>query len=706
MAEPKRQPSTLSSPTTPAESAPPESKEPAVYQHPSANREEPPRPQLDRNFFVRAGVNAAAFLLAGLLLIVLLGMLQRMGWIGAAASATATQQTAPGGAIYTCPMHPQIRQPKPGRCPICSMPLVLAKTGDEGAQDANAVTVEPAARRLANIQTAPVEKRPVEKPIESIGRIAIDESRLATISAYVAGRIERLFADYTGVAVAQGDHLVVIYSPQLYAAQVEYLESGRTLAAMAAATLPAVHRSQKQLVESSRQRLSELGMTNEQLAELDQSQEPRSRITTYAPIGGTVIEKLVVEGQYVEVGEPIYRIADLSTVWLVLQLFPEDAALVRFGQRVDVEVQSLPGQMLEGRVAFVNPVVDDKTRTVDVRVEMLNDRRLLRPGDYARAQVIVPLGEKGQVYDADLAGKWISPMHPQIIRDEPGQCPICGMDLISTSEYGYADTPVPQPEVLVVPRRAVLMTGSTSLVYVETEAGRFEIRPVKLGPLLRDEAVILEGVSAGEQVAVSGNFLIDSQMQLAGKPSLIDPTRAVAAKAEAGEPLSIPADKAQPIPSDAGRNLERLYASYFTLVASLAADRVPSEVEVVAVEQAAAHLAESESLGPPLREHSTAIAKGVAHLHHRSLEEAREQFKAISRHILLLVAVARGEEANKPVFHYYCAMVPGGGGDWLQADEPPTNPYWGSKMLRCAQHQEQLQPPQSQASAIERTRGS
>ena len=122
------------------------------------------------------------------------------------------------------------------------------------------------------------------------------------------------------------------------------------------------------------------------------------------------------------------------------------------------------------------------------------------------------------------------PMHPEIRQKGPGSCPICGMDLVPTSEYGYTDAPVPQPEVLVVPRRAVLMTGSTSLVYVETVPGRFEIRPVTLGPLLRDEAVIVDGVTAGEQVAVNGNFLIDSQMQLAGKPSLIDPTRVVAAK--------------------------------------------------------------------------------------------------------------------------------------------------------------------------------
>ncbi len=488
---------------------------------------QPPRPGLDRTYFKRLAINAATFLLIGVLCIVLIGVAQRLSWIGAGGGTTAGDQAGAAGTVYSCPMHPNIRQPGPGRCPICSMPLEPATDGG-GKRDEYAVTIEPASRRLANIQTTPVQRQTVQKRLESIGRIAIDESRQATISAYISGRIERLFADYTGVEVAQGDHLAVIYSPQLYAAQVEYLESRRTLANLQGAALESVRRAQERLVEGSRQRLIELGMTAEQLAELERSGQEQSRITLYSPIGGTVIEKLLVEGKYVDVGEPIYRIANLSTVWLLLQLFPEDASLVRFGQSVEVEVQSLPGKLLEGKVAFVSPVVDATTRTVDVRIELLNTDRTLRPGDYARAEVLIPLGEQSQVYDADLAGKWISPMHPQIIRDQPGNCPICGMDLVPTQQYGYSSEPLPQPEVLVIPRRAVLLTGSTSLVYVETEPGRFEIRPVELGPLLQNKAVILSGVEEGEQVAISGNFLIDSQMQLAGKPSLIDPERAIA----------------------------------------------------------------------------------------------------------------------------------------------------------------------------------
>ncbi len=654
---------------------------------------ESPRLRLDHRYFARLAIQAATVLAIGILLIVLVGLSQRLGWIGSGGDIAAGDGASAVDAVYTCPMHPNIRQPNPGRCPICAMPLELVTADGGGTRDEYAVTIEAAARRLANIQTSPVEQRTVEKRLESIGRIAIDESRQATIAVYVSGRIERLFADYTGVEVTQGDHLAVIYSPQLYAAQVEYLESKRTLENLQGAALASVRGTQERLVDGTRQRLVELGMTTDQLAELERGGKAQSRITLYSPIGGTVIEKLLVEGQYVEMGDPVYQIANLSTVWLQLQLFPEDAMLIRFGQKVEVEVQSLPGRFFEGRVAFVSPVVDTRTRTVDVRVELLNSDGLLRPGDYARAEVLVPLGSRDEVYDADLAGKWISPMHPQIIRDQPGPCPICGMDMVSTQRYGYAAEPIAQPEVLVVPRRAVLITGSTSLVYVETELGRFEIRPVKLGPLLRDEAVIVSGVAAGDRVAVSGNFLIDSQMQLAGKPSLIDPQRAIARKPDKESPLQLTDARPQAIAGQTGAELEQLYLAYAALVAALAADELPSDSQVDVVERLGGSLAAAESLTEPHRELASQIAADIAHLHHRSLEAAREQFKSVSRHVLRLASEVRGEDAVSELVHFFCEMVPSGDANWLQLDKPISNPYMGSKMLRCATYENVISPP-------------
>jgi Cu(I)/Ag(I) efflux system membrane fusion protein len=630
-------------------------------------------------------LSVGLFFATGVVLIALLGVAQRLNWIRAEpASGSVTSGDADSGTIYTCPMHPNIRQPTPGRCPICGMELVPASSAGGASLDEYAVHVEPAQRRLANIETAEVKSEPLSATLRTIGAIAIDESRQATIAAYVGGRLERLFADYTGVRINRGDHLAIIYSPQLFGAQAEYIEARRALDGTAG-SIPAVRQAQELLAANTLHRLKEFGMTDEQLRQLELEGEPQSRLTIYAPQGGTVVEKLAIEGNYVEAGDPIYRIAELSTVWLMLKLFPEDADMVRFGQRVEATVQSLSGQTLVGRVAFVDPTVDPDNRTVNVRVELNNQEGRLRPGDYAEARIQLPIGPKGEVFDADLAGKWISPMHPQIVRDEPGQCPICGMDLVPTSEYGYATTAVPQPESIYVPRSAVLLAGGSSVVYVETEPGRFEIRPIKIGPILEDKIIILEGLNPGEQVATSGNFLIDSQMQLAGKPSLIDPTRAIARQEERKGPLEFKEIAIVPVADEPGRELEQLYAAYFEVQQALAADQKPP---AEAAQQLAA-LARDLSNARELPEGSRKLAQEIAiqgeHLHHMDLAGARKAFKPISHAIVTLATQVRSAESQNSFTHFFCPMVPGGGGDWLQPGGELLNPYFGSQMLRCGE---------------------
>lgn len=619
------------------------------------------------------------FLAAGVILIVVVGLAQRIGLLPSA-SVNASAAGKPG-AIYTCPMHPQIRQPGPGRCPICGMELVPASSGAADL-DEFSVKIEPAQRRLANIQTAKVDSGPLEATLQTVGAIAIDESRQATIASYIDGRLERLFADYTGVQIKKGDHLAVIYSPQLFGAQVEYVEARR--AATAGGGLPGIRQAQESLATNTRKRLREFGMTDEQLAELEKSGDAQSRLTIYAPQGGTVVEKLAVEGNYVKAGDPIYRIAELSTVWLMLKLFPEDATRIRFGQRVEAVLQSLPGEKLVGRVAFIDPTVDAKTRTVGVRVELLNDGRL-RPGDYAEATITLPIGAKGEVFDADLAGKWISPMHPQIIRNDPGQCPICGMDLVPTSRYGFAGEPVPQQASLYVPRPAVLMAGGNSVVYVESRPGVFEIRPVTLGPILRDKIVVLDGLKAKENVATAGNFLIDSQMQLAGKPSLIDPTKAIARSQERKEPLRFKNLVVNTLGGETGKLLEDLYAAYFQVQASLASDKKPSAEAAQGLHAAAAKLATQDQLADDTKNLLTEVAAKSEHLHHMEVPEARKSFKPISHAVVTLAAQLRSENAENQFTHFFCPMVPGGGGDWLQPNDRLLNPYFGSEMLRCGE---------------------
>ena len=427
-------------------------------------------------------------------------------------------------------------QTEPGRCPVCAMELVPAAAAS-GNSDRRSIQIDPVARRVANIRTVAVKAMRLTRRIRAIGELNYDEGTLKTLSAYVDGRLERLYADYTGVVVNKGDNLALLYSPQLYSAQVELLLVKRARAQNQNATLDRVLQTRRDLYESASQRLIELGMTEGQIAELEQTGKANSRLYLCAPISGTVVKKYATEGQYVKEGQAIYELADLSTVWLMLELFPEDAATIRYGQKVDAAVQSLPGRKLTGRVAFIDPNVDPKTRTVGVRVVIPNQDGLLRIGDYAKATIEVPLtgsmNRQGEVYDPELADKWISPRHPHVVESSPGKCRLCGIDLVPASQFGFTSQQTEEDLALVVPRNAVLMAGENSVVYVETEPGRFEIRRVVLGPRTGDQIAILSGVEAGEQVATRGNFLIDSQMQLAGNPSLIDPTKADAKMDEA-----------------------------------------------------------------------------------------------------------------------------------------------------------------------------
>lgn len=482
-----------------------------------------------RRWWLKLVVQPALLLVCAAFAIAGLGVAQRLGWISAGGHVAQT----PSGETdakpqYICPMMCTPPQSEPGRCPVCAMELVQA--ADSGGGDKQSIEIDPVARRVANIRTAPAVRSLVSRTVKAVGRLRYDEGSLATISAYVDGRLERMYADYEGVFVRRGDSVAMIYSPKLYSSQVEFLLAKKAYEDSHSSSLTRVKETNQELYESSRERLSELGMTDEQIERLAESGKANSRLKICAPTSGTVIDKLAKEGDYVKEGQPIYKLADLSAVWLTLDLFPEDAATVRYGQKVEARVQSLPDRVFTGRVAFVDPTVDPETRTVGVRIVMPNPEGRLLVGDFAKAQLEVPLwpgdGPQPPVYDLELAGKWIGRRHPHVVQKKPGDCPVCGDALVPATEFGFSESPTFVERSLVVPRSAVLMAGGNSVLYVETQPGRFEIRRVTLGPSCGDRIVILEGVEEDERVATSGNFLIDSQMQLAGNPSLIDPSKA------------------------------------------------------------------------------------------------------------------------------------------------------------------------------------
>lgn len=433
--------------------------------------------------------------------------------------------------VWTCAMHSQIQLPASGRCPICGMELVPVATGDASGTageevESRRLTMSAVGVALAGIQTAVVVREAVSKEIRMVGKVAYDETRVRKIAAWVSGRIDRVFVDFTGVQVNQGDHLVVVYSPELRTAQEELLQAGKAARALRRSKVSVLRESSSATVDASREKLRLLGLTPAQIGAIETEGKVSDTLTIFSPIGGTVVMKHAFEGMYVETGTLIYEIADLSRLWVQLDAYESDMSWIRFGQRVEFATEAYPGEAFGGRVAFIEPTVNAKTRTVKLRVNVDNADGRLKPGMFVRAMVLAGISEGGRVMDPELAGKFIGPMHPEIIRDEPGACPICGMDLVRAEDYGYV-APASDILPLVVPVTAPLITGERAVVYVKVagaERPTFEGREVVLGPRAGATYVVREGLVEGEEVVVKGNFKIDSALQIQARPSMMSAT--------------------------------------------------------------------------------------------------------------------------------------------------------------------------------------
>ena len=471
-----------------------------------------------------------------------LGYAQQNGYFSTAVDAEANGASAQSDILYICPMVCVPPTTEPGKCPTCGMDLKPQKISGD-SKDKYGLTLNKASIRIANIQTATAESKSLTEEIRAVGEIDYDEGTLATIAAYVDGRIEKLFADYKGFEVNDHCELATLYSPDLYLSQVALFQAKKLLGDNRSDD-ERITDSNRRFYESSKQRLSELGLTENQIIEIEKRGTAEHRIKIIAPNSGTVIEKLAEEGQYVKAGQPIVKVADLSTVWLKLELFPEDAAKITFGQKVIAKVQSLPNREFVGRVAFVDPSVDSRTQSVPVRIVIPNPSGLLRIGDFATATIEVDVTNSSEdpppIYDPELAEKWISPRHPHIIMEKPGTCPICNMDLVPAEELGFSPLPIAKALFVTIPRTSALIVGDENVAYVETKRGRFEFRKIQVGRIIGNEVVVESGIEPGEKVVSKATLLLDSSFNMANKPSLIDPNKVKPEKPEAEDPFDDP----------------------------------------------------------------------------------------------------------------------------------------------------------------------
>ena len=380
-----------------------------------------------------------------------------------------------GPQVWTCSMHPQIQMPKPGLCPICGMSLFLLEQQDTEMASLRELTISDSAWQLMAIRTSLVERRFVEAEIRMVGKIEYDETLLKYITAWVPGRLDRLYVDYTGVPVAEGDHMVYMYSPELLSAQEELLQALQAVRNLADSDVSIMREMTEATVEAVREKLRLWGLSLEQIAEIERRGEASDHVTIYAPIGGIVIHKNAQEGMYVQTGTRIYTIADLSHVWVQLDAYESDLQWLRYGQQVELATEAHPGEYFVGTIAFIDPFVTESTHTVKIRVNVPNPDLRLKPGMFVRAIVRAWVAVGGMVMDNSLAGMWICPMHPGVIREFPGECDICGMPLVRTETLGYLSVnPDPADMPLVIPATAALMTGgmsagSRAIVYVQID---------------------------------------------------------------------------------------------------------------------------------------------------------------------------------------------------------------------------------------------
>ncbi len=365
--------------------------------------------------------------------------------------------------IWTCAMHPQIRMPEPGKCPICGMDLIPLNQSEVYVDSAE-VHLTPEAAQLANVLTSMVGRQKPVKEVRLYGKVQADERRLQSQVAQIPGRIEKLMVNYTGESVHKGQTLAILWSPELETAQQELIEASKTKL------------EQPEIYEASKERLLQWKLTGEQISQLESSGKVQNNVEVVSTTSGIVTSRNVNNGDYVQKGSVLFDVADLSVLWIMFDAYESDIQFIKVGDKINFTIQAFPGSTFSGRISFIDPVLDPVTRVIKVRVEANNSSGKLKPEMFATG--IISAGLK---------------------------------------DYGDA---------VIIPQTAVLWTGKRSIVYVRQPQYNepvFKMREISLGPMLGDSYIVTDGLAEGEEIVTQGAFSVDAAAQLEGKPSMMNP---------------------------------------------------------------------------------------------------------------------------------------------------------------------------------------
>ncbi|MCB2229762.1 efflux RND transporter periplasmic adaptor subunit [bacterium] len=611
------------------------------------------------------GRPAIIAMIAVVLLAFVLGSMFSGGGVSDTESTGEAAPTSDATTMWTCSMHPQIQLPKSGKCPICFMDLIPVESGGEEGLDPNQIRMSATAVKLAGIQTSEVTRGAAERTVRMVGKLAYDETRVAYITAWVPGRLDKLFVDYTGATVARGDRLVEIYSPELIAAQEELLQARKTVATLSGSSSSVLTSTAEQTLTAARQKLRLFGLSDSQVASIESENTPMDRLTIDAPVGGVVVHKNATEGMYVQTGARIYTVADLSKLWVMLQAYESDLPWLTLQRRLTFTTPSFPGETFDAAINFIDPVVDPKSRTVSVRAEVNNPGLRLKPDMFVTGEVSAKLNDDNE-------------------------------------------------NRLLIPATAPLITGERAIVYVELpgdDGVLFEGREITLGPRAGNFYVVRAGLSEGEKVVTNGAFKIDSEMQIQAKPSMMsppgsapmphrdhatEPTKKTTGKeATSKKPYQAGTAVRLAISSETRAALSPVYAAYFEVQMALANDNLSAATDAYATLTNSISTVDMSLFNGEAHDRWMAVSERLAAQARRGadapdIETARDAFFFVSQAAIELHDTF-GHAANEPFYLTYCPMArDNAGAYWLQEENIVWNSFYGDMMLRCGEIKQEI----------------
>ncbi|WP_437822995.1 efflux RND transporter periplasmic adaptor subunit [Tenacibaculum mesophilum] len=546
-----------------------------------------------------------------------------LGWLlfggGSSKSEAAHDHTAAEkGKMWTCSMHPQIMQPEPGDCPICGMDLIPAEAGAEGLA-ANQFKLTKNALALANVQTTVIGNvMSADNTITLSGKIAENEKSNAVQVSYFAGRIERLNVNFTGEKISKGQLLATVYSPELVKAQQELL------------TAASVKENQPALYKAVRNKLKLWKLSENQINQIEKTGKVKENFPVYATVSGTVSEKLVEQGDYVSQGQALLKIANLNSVWANFDVYENQISNFKVGQNISITTNAYPNETFKAKVSFIDPVLNQETRTVTMRAVLNNSKGRFKPAMFVTGKVEA--------------------------------------------------TEKQTEQQLSIPATAVLWTGKRSVVYIKPDASKpvFEMREVVLGRRAGESYLVEKGLKSGEEIVTNGVFTIDASAQLQGKKSMMNHTKEIMESFSTSKKFK--------------EQLQKAYEAYIVLkdalvktdanAAKISAGNLQKALTSVDMKLLTNEEAHKQwmQLVPALKSSNEEITKTT------DVAIQRKYFKVLSEHFIMAV---QSFGISEVTYKQYCPMADSDkGAYWLSKEKQVLNPYFGEGMLKCGEVKE------------------